>query len=196
MMKKLILGACLACGLVQVECWGMDKFKGEDHLICKKLVVYNGVVKEPQRKLSEPVTQREKSEALHRVSVDEFLKMNESETQQYEDIEFHHVKIDREFADKFWEAFINGVNNLLFDSCTLLDNCKFTDILDGDYQVTYLSVVNCNIKLDDVDDILCLLYPYSIKKLNFKNNGLSVGAVRALVTKRLKSFAKSIDCSV
>jgi len=194
-MKKMILGSCLALVSFCGNCCEMNRSQSSDNLVCKKLIVYGDASKEHQRRLSDPVTQKEKLESVRRISVDDFLSMNESDAQQYNDVNFCNVEIDRACADKFWEVF-NGMDNLLFDSCVFVDGCKFTDIFDGEYRVACLSLINCNIKLDDIDSILCLLYPYNIKKLNFQDNGLSGDAVRELMAKRLMSCAKSIDCSV
>ncbi len=195
MMKKLVVCSLLALGLIQCDCFGIKKSNSTDGFTRKKLIVYGNTSQETQRRYSDPVTPKEKSDVSHRISVDQFLSMDEIEAKQYSDVNFCNVKFDRACADKFWEVF-NGMDNLLFDNCAFVDGCKFTDIFDGEYRVACLSLANCNIELDDVDSILCLLYPYNIKKLNFQNNGLSYDAVRELMAKRLMSCAQSIDCFV
>jgi len=61
-------------------------------------VVYGNKLIETQKRMSEPVTRAERSKVM---SVDEFLKSTESETQKYESVVFIHVMIDENFAANF-----------------------------------------------------------------------------------------------
>jgi len=149
-----------------------------------------------KRGSSDPVTMQEKVRAIEICNVDDFQKLTSDDTKKLKSVTFRDMKIDEIFVEKFWELFSSGVDNLTFDQCNLSEDCNFSDLFDGDYQVTNLSFTRCGIELDDIDSILCRVYPYCIKNLNLTNNGLKHDELAPLLRDRLGSFANSINCSV
>ncbi|ORX82375.1 hypothetical protein BCR32DRAFT_292687 [Anaeromyces robustus] len=98
---------------------------------------------------------QEKVRAIEICNVKDFQKLTQDEAKKLKSVTFRNMEINEKFVEKFWELFSSGVDNLTFDQCNLSDDCNFSDLLDGDYQVTSLFFTSCGIELDDVDSILC-----------------------------------------
>jgi len=121
--------------------------------------------------------------------------MTERYTKEIIFIFFHKMEINEEFVNMFWKLFGKGIHSLEFDQCTLLDDYKYSDLLDGDYHVEYLKIIGNNLTLDDIDSIFSLLYPYTLRKITLIGEGLDDKVIAEMALKRLGSFASNlIEC--
>ena len=190
--RRFVLPSLLVFGLFCVESEGMQRSKSRSDILSQ----HQAASITHKRGSSDPVTMQEKVRAIEICNVDDFQQLTLDEAKKLKSVTFRNMEINEKFVEKFWELFSSGVDNLTFDQCNLSDDCDFSDLLDGDYQVTSLSFTSCGIDLDDVDSILCRVYPYYIKNLNLTNNGLKYNELAPLLRDRLGSFASLVNCSV
>jgi len=133
--------------------------------------------------------------AIKITSMGQLKKMTENNTKKLTTITFHKMEINEEFIEIFWKLFSKGIDNLEFDQCILLEDYKYSNLLDGDYQVKYLKIIGNNLTLDDIDSIFSLLYPYTIRKITLIGEGLDNKAISEIAFERLGSFASNvIEC--
>lgn len=83
-------------------------------------------------------------------------------------IEINNVRIDHTIAKIIRHYLAQGISEISFSNCEL--NCSVDDLLVPQTEVESFSFTDSALKADDVISIIENLYPYLIKKLNFKGN--------------------------
>ena len=100
----------------------------------------------------------------------EFEKMSVEEIEKKTSITFEEMTIDINSGKKIQDL----LKKMRLDSFTLkkctLDKCDFFVILPMGIDLTHINIIGCDISVQDVRDILYIVYPYNLASVDFSDN--------------------------
>ncbi|OUM63720.1 hypothetical protein PIROE2DRAFT_61099 [Piromyces sp. E2] len=124
-----------------------------------KLIVYDEEIAEVNSQSGEK-----------KISVTDFLKMSENETQKYDSVVFYKVRINNNFAINYIWKLKDSVD-LTFNNCICVDGTTYKDLF-ASTDVSNLRMISCGLTNDEAIYIVCNLYPYTLNSVTFTNEKL------------------------
>lgn len=133
-----------------------------------------GVAQPKTRKKSYslPVTKKEIDEVMHILKKDDFLAISPEEANEIKSISFEGIEIDYDFSEHFRSIIENGLESIIFKGCRLASDCRYSDLFDYTMGVTNLEIVDCKIRLDDLNELLYRTNPHSVRTIRLSGNDL------------------------
>lgn len=168
MIKKFVFGFCLALALFNIDCLGMERIKSDSDILSQHKAdsVTHG------RRLSDPVTAKEKAHAIEITSMTQFRKLTSDQTKELKSVTFRGMEINKEFVDKFSELFYDDLDTLKFRDCILKEGMNYHTLFAGTYTLRHLEIKSSEFTDADAIETFCCIYPYLLKSVIFLSKSL------------------------
>lgn len=95
------------------------------------------------------------------------------DTKELPSVAFHHMEINEEFNEKFWNVFTDNITikNLIFDHCSCSEGFSFDDLIASGCPSDSLTITNCGLSVKEASAVLLQTNPYTVQHVDFSGNG-------------------------
>lgn len=121
--------------------------------------------------------------------MDQFRMLTGNRSSILQSVAFFDMEINKEFTNRFWDCFIDGVDILKFENCSLAKGYRFCDLFDGEYKAHELSIKSDDLSKDDMEGVIGRLYAYTVDRVSFKGKNLTNSDVEGSIEEIVGEWA-------